>query len=367
MVSFATIITPDVSPAQKQMLVDLLGSFVRYRNANWAPGGRKMRVGTEAIPRKERQWELTLWELEGPESTWQAQLEKFYREKPVFAIVSGISNSNWQPVDDFCQAQKIPCLFPSIPVTPNTENKRYGFYFTEGVAFEAKLLASHLLNAEQPYQKVYQLYKNDKVGQTAAQALTHYLQQKIPVENLALDGPISAEQLKTIANAEHAAVVLWTDVNSTQWPAKFKLKTDSALYFSASMAGMEMAQYPKQLQKQAYVIYPFEIPNKRFEQINKLKTWLSSHTLKLVDQKLQSEIFFNMFVMNETFGEMMDNLVREYMLERTEWIMGQPINVTVYPPLVLGPNQRIVSKSGYIMKFGKTDLEPVADRMVPDL
>jgi len=99
--------------------------------------------------------------------------------------------------------------------------------------------------------------------------------------------------------------------------------------------------------------------------------------LAVVDEPLQAEAFFAVNFLTDTVAGMLDNLYRDYFLERTESMLskaegmkseqqardremlGKPHTLptlhgstTIYPHLGLGPGQRFASKGTYIVHFG---------------
>ena len=60
-----------------------------------------------------REWVIDEWTLTGEAETWSEQLEDYYREGPVFAVVGGTGAGSWQPISEFCERNKVPCLYPS--------------------------------------------------------------------------------------------------------------------------------------------------------------------------------------------------------------------------------------------------------------
>ena len=366
-ISFATIFTPDVSEQQKKIYIDLIQEYFRYRNANWTPGGRKMRVGPEAIPRTERQWDLLVWTLEGDPATWNQQLHAFYKQQPVFAAISGASNTSWDPVAAFCQEQKLPCLFPGINLAPKIEDK-YNFFFSKGVTLDAEILASYLKNATKQHhkaKKIVQVYRNNFMGQQIAGKL-HEKLDGFEIKDVwfdennlhALDDVIkslSAEDL----------VVFWLNKDDFSYIEKINHHQVKNAYFSGYLGNMDAVSYPQSWKKVAKVIYPYEMYDKRMLHTINLNSWLNSHGIALQDEKVQSEVLFDMYLLDDVTGEMMDNLYRDYMIEKVESILSQASNTTIYPSVSLGPNQRLLSKSGYIVKFVNKGFVAVSDRIIP--
>jgi hypothetical protein len=132
------------------------------------------------------------------------------------------------------------------------------------------------------------------------------------------------------------------------------------------------------------------------------------HRFPLVDEAMQTEVFFALNYLTDTTVEMLDNLYRDYLVERAETMMdkregvkseqetrdrlylGKPGDLvrkhgvmtakedvrvsitgqagaaishgtTIYPHLSLGPGQRFASKGGYIVRFADDRGEKLID------
>jgi len=364
-ITFATVITPDVTPEQRKILLDMTNSYYLNRNASWHAGGRRMRMGAELIPRTERDWKSVIWDLKGPENTWHTQLDEYYSNGPVFALTSGISNSTWAPIHNFCEIKKIPCLFPSVSTT-YTKDDSYSFYFSKGTALEASILANYITTEKQTPNKIIQVFRDDVIGRNASQALSDALSDSnIKLKDYILSDDIKDLQkfAKTITSND--VVVFWLNATDITTVTK-AIPPPKQSYFSGLLANDPKSDiFSKKWLTSMKLIYPFELPSKRSQQVNPLKTWLTTYNIPLVDEKLQSEILFNLFLLSTTTAQMIDNLYRDYMVEQIEMLLSQGTNRTTYPWLEIGPNQRFVSKSGYIVKFKGTELVTVSDRIVP--
>lgn len=385
-IRFATVITPDVEPERRKVVIDMMRMAFNQKNgstitANHPTGRRHMISAAEFVLGTERKWELDVWELLGPPESWAAQLEEHYRQQPVFAIVSGVSNSTWQPVHDFCEREQVPCWFPSVALPPATAGF-YPVYFSRGVALEAGVLAKHLRANEHP-QRVVQVYRDDDAGRGAAQALRQALQGSgIRVEDRVLSEGPDALHNAMAGIARKDAAMFW--LRPADVAALGKEPMPAEAYFSAELAGGEHGPFPAAWKNGMRLVYPYELPDRRQVNLDYFHQWLRMRNLPMVDEPLQSEVFFALNFMTDTVAEMLDNLYRDYLMERAENMLSKresgkaeeqarardgmrsaarkvawrqaandatQIGTTIYPHLSLGPTQRFASKGGYIVRF----------------
>ena len=405
-IRFATVITPDVDPARRKVMIDMLRTIFRQKNSSTVtPKQNRTRhhmvTAAEMILGTERSWDLEIWELQGESSTWGAQLTALYRRRPVFALVSGASNSTWQPIHDFCDHEGVPSWFPSVDL-PGQNPSDYAFYFSGGVALEAAVLARHLLDARAAAGRVVQVYRDDEVGRTAAQALRRSLEGKnIAVVDRLVSADLPAEP--ALRGALHSiqpedVVMFWLRSEDVAALGAIKPLVGQS-YFSSLLAKGENAPLSAAWRPQSYLVYPYELPEKRAKNLDTFYAWTHLRKIPIVDLAMQSEIFFALNFMTDTLSEMLDNIHREYLVERAETMLsvregtkseqetrdrvalGRPGDLvkkhgavtmneayripitgnlgsdekthgtTLYPHLSLGPEQRFASKGAYIVKF----------------
>jgi Periplasmic binding protein len=366
---FATIVTPDVDPKPREVMIGMIRKAFTQRNASQEEYSGRMRMPIDLIPRTLRNWQLTVWELQGAPDTWGAQLAEKYRKEPVFAVISGLSNTTWEPVHTFCQQEKLPCMLPSIALPP-TEAAFYPLYYSRGVALEADVLAKHLRNqGEKAPHRLFQIYRDDEVGRGATQALTEALRDSgIQVESRVLSGQEPSglnEALKDISSED--AVMLWlrpADLTAVS-KAVATLPTSNA-YISGFLAKEDYSFVSKAWMPHVRVVYPYELGDKRQKNAASLKKWLKTWNLPLVDEALQTEVFFNLLFLTDLTSQMLDNLYRDYMVERAEDMLSLGSNVSAYPHLSLARGQRFASKGAYIARFASDGkLVAESDWIVP--
>ncbi len=324
------------------------------RNASQEEYSGRMRMPLDLIPRTLRNWTLTVWELQGAPDTWGEQLVEKYRKEPVFAVISGLSNTSWKPIHAFCQQEKLPCMLPSIALPPK-ETAFYPLYYSRGVALEADVLGKHLRSqGEKMPHRLIQVYRDDEVGRSAAQSLTESLRDSgVQVESRVLSGQEPSgldEALKDLSSED--AVMLWlrpadlSAVNKTlpkQLPA--------VAYISGFLAEEDYSFVSKEWTPLIRVVFPYELGDKRQKNVASLKKWLKTWNLPLVNEAFQSEVFFNLLFLTDLTSQMLDNFYRDYMVERAEDMLSLGSNVSVYPHLSLARGQRFASKGAYIARF----------------
>ena len=363
MLHFATIVTPGVDQKQREAMVAMMRSAFTQRNDTQEAHSGRMRMPLDLLPRTLRNWELTVWELKGAPETWGAQLTENYRREPVFAVISGVSNTTWAPVHAFCQQEKLPCLFPSIALPP-AETAFYPLYYSHGVALEANVLARHLRDqGKKAPRRLLQVYRDDEVGRGAAQALTEAMKgSDVQVENRVLQGQEPSglkAALKGLSSKD--TVMLWLRPADLFAVNKAATKQPpAAAYVSGFLAEENYNFVSKAWKPHVLVVYPYELGDKRRKNAATLKEWLKTWQLPLVDEAFQSEIFFNLLFLTDLSSQMLDNLYRDYLVERAEDMLSLGSNVSAYPHLSLARGQRFASKGAYIARFAP-DGKLVAD------
>jgi len=410
-IRFATVITPDVDPMRRKVLIDMMQAIIHQKNGSTENGmkGRSrhhMTSAAEFVLGTERTWDLDVWELQGDPETWGEQLAERYRSQPVFALMSGASSSTWQPVQDFCDHEKIPCWFPSVDLPEKTPSQ-YAFYFSGGVMLEANVLARYLLGSDAPPKHLIQVYRDDRVGRAASQELENALKGSlIKVERREL-GANSAtiDSFQALLKKEKSGdvVVYWLRQDDIALLSKLEPVSGVNNYFSSKLANAELDSLPAKWKANSHLIYLYELPAKREMNLVYFHAWLNMHKFPLIDEVMQSEVFFAMNYMTDTTAEMLNNLYRDYLVERGETMLNKregnkseqetrdrfylgkpgdlirkhgeftakeevrlPISAqttgtaishgtTIYPHLSLGPGQRFASKGGYIVQFANTN------------
>jgi hypothetical protein len=379
---FATIVTPDADPVKRRGMLDVLERYVAQKNrAPLKPSPRMRTSGrtqyAKSMYMANRRWQLHVWELTGPPSTWRAQLEKRLAAEPVFAVLSGLGGSTWAPVHAFCEENQIPCLLPNVEVPVVAERDFYPMYFSKGVLLEAELIARSLLAPDRgtPARLVEQVYRAGDSGEPAAAALAaQLLAAGVKVHATVLPagarGSRVAAALRAAARRGEApgdALVLWLRPGDLGALADVPAGP-AATYVSGLMGGLERAPLPEAWRERARLTYPFDLPGRRGVRLDYPLGWFSFTHIPLVAEQVQTDTYLACSLLADVLNRMADNFVRPYLIEQLQGLLEHRLITGYYPRLSLATNQRFASKGGFVVRFrdpAGTALVPEGDWTVP--
>jgi cytochrome c553 len=392
-IRIASVITPDVDAGRRKVAVEMIRDLVNRKNLGTRPGRRHMVSALEFVLRTERHWEHEIWELSGPKETWLAQLRERQAEKPVFAIASGVVGDG-AALHEFCESEKVPCWFPvadALPVSAGTDF--YGMYFNAGVVLEAQVLAKQVGSPG----RVVQVLSDDAVSLRAADAFDAQ-RGGAASRRLVVGQAPPAELAQALGGlGSNDALLLWlraddlTKVSSLAVPR-------APVWMGTRLADGEQSPLSEPWRAKATMAYTYELPWQRVGNTSAMRAWLGLNNKPLVYETMQSELYFAFNYLNETAGDLLNNLHREYLLERADMMLGrreiaqsnaqmiaqrslrnaalnerlaletqvtartdgvpqvtmaeltaQREGTTVYPRLTLGPGQRFASKGAYLV------------------
>ncbi|MCA1592403.1 MAG: cytochrome c [Acidobacteria bacterium] len=311
-IHFATVVTQGVSPEERRAMLDVMDAYFRWKNADTAR--MLQRPGVSPLYKEDfygayREWVLHVWELKGPPATWPGQLQRYYREQPVFALLSGIGAGSWQPVHDFCEREAVPCLFPhtDLPVVSPTGD--YSLYFSKGLIVEAEALAQRLRDETGAARatRIVQVYRDAVTGLAPARALRHALRG---------DGATRLRD-RVIENNRELTPAFWKSLIKEERPSVLVL-------------------------------------------------WLGQSDFSY--ERIQINTYFALYVAEHSLTRLVENFSREYFIESVEHEMEGSPNPGIFPHLSLGPGQRFASKGSYIVRLPgetKAERETAGDWIIP--
>ena len=360
---FATIITPDADPIKRRGMLDVLEHF--FGTQNVFSGGKSpvSEFSRDFTPITHR-WQLHVWQLTGAPESWGAQLTERLRREPVFAAISGLGGSTWEPVHRFCQRSGLPCLFPNVDLPVVAEDDFYDVYLSKGVLLEAQLIAGRLRQADPgsaqgvgPWRRLVQVYRNGDIGEQAARALRDALPSAgIEVVERALQADADPAHLPDVLTKALAdtrpddVLVLWmrpAEIESL--PAQ--VPRVQAVFVSGIMGGLEFAPLAAPWRQVATMTYPFDLPDRRGAQMDYPLGWMRFKQVPVVDERTQTDTFLACLIASETVTMIGEDLIRDHLLEMLEMHVGTRVVNGYYPRLGLAAGQRFGSKGGFLVRF----------------
>lgn len=381
-IHFSTIVMPDAKLSETKAMLDVLNAFFADKNGGSRSEGKRQAVGSEAMYRSYRRWVLHVWTLTGPENSWSAQLEEAYRKQPVFSVVSGIGNSNWQPVHDFCERVQLPCLFPNTNL-PVSDTAYYSFYLTRGMALEAEVLGKYFVATPGKQGAVVQVFnRHDNSGREAAKLMRDNF-AKAGIQTDLVDWsftgtPDIGSLRKILLDKPSQSVVLWLNGEDVQQLGglNFSAYAPQQIILSASMLGRNIASESNLLGQAMQssvvnirIVYPYELPGKSAQLLLRTKLWLRARKMAVIAETVQANTYLAALITGDAVSHMLDQFYRDYFIERVEHMVARSVVTSVYPRLSLGPGQRFASKGAYLVRYSAqpgTPVEAVTEWIVPE-
>jgi len=363
-VHFATVITPDVSPEKRAAFLQVMRAFFDDKALNEGPDSQR--------------WHLHIWALTGLADTWQAQLNKFNVQQPVYSLISGLGDDEWQAIENFCEENHIPCLFPNINQPGSNQETHFNFYFSRGSQLEADVMAKYINdNAEQlEIKNIVILEQSSVTGLSLATAKKNNLDiPNIPVTMRTFTGDPKAliKDIQRDVNPSTALLLLLNKADllalNEHWPIPGQTKL---IMISGLLGGLENTPLNENWRKRLLMTYPYDPPVRwNHRKDFNLRPWAAAHKIEPFDERMQGNTLAACNLLYEGMLRLRGQYLREYLIENIENYptqMGNAPAPEAYPRFSLGPGQRFSSKGAHIVKFGGKDLRqliPEQEWVVP--
>jgi ABC-type branched-subunit amino acid transport system substrate-binding protein len=377
--SFATVVTDEVPRAEREAMLRTLQAYIDTRNAK--PRHQKKRARAGPFYRREgdiayRDIELVTWELTGPPETWRSQLERHYREHPVFALLGGITTGPWSPVHAFCEENRIPSLFPITDQPVVSETDWYTLYLSKGMHQEGEGAARWLRRVEglDADARIVQLYRRGGRGEVVARAFEATwteLGRPAPGGQILPTGEKEASAfLDTVLKEQRPQVLmLWLGADAAPLLEDLARRPDrpGTVVVAAGLLGEDLSVVPEAAREFTYVTYPYSLPGTKQRAELAVKHWLDARKIPVTNLRLQANIYFLGWMLSGALQGMRNEFYREYFMETMDMMTDQDWAVVGYPRLSFGPGQRYASKGCYLVQLGPgptPELRQVSDWVV---
>jgi ABC-type branched-subunit amino acid transport system substrate-binding protein len=293
----------------------------------------------------------------------------------VFALLGGAAPGSWRPVHDFCERNRVPCLFPTTDLPVIDERSFYSVYFSRGVTLEADSIARHLSDEGLLSLPVVQVYRaHDPRGVVAAAQLRRQIEERggrVTDFIFSDESVLTGEFWRSVAqeNAGGTAV-LWLGGNESAglWQAAAP-DALGRIYLSSSLYGLEPAQIPPDQRGRVFVAHRYEHPGRLPRLLARSTGWLKAKRIYAPEaQWEQANAFFALKMTGGALKAIGAYFVPEYLLENVEHMVDNASYTSVYPRISLAPGQRFASKGAYIAQWPADErarLLPVSDWIAP--
>jgi hypothetical protein len=361
-IALATIITDDVSQADREAMMGPLKVMVGASKSGRLSRMAKLALASDPDSLMNKGYvtlSMAYWELKGPREGWGSQLEAYYKNGPVFAVVGGGSNGDWSPVHKFCEENRIPCLLPLTDLPAISTTDWYTLYFSKGLYQEGEAAAKYLNGSADISQDapVIQVYRNSEKGRAMAKgfedAWVGVNRKKPETRMLTSEETLTAEFWKQFAALhKQAVIILWLspqDLSSiaalAETPDKPKM-----IFLSSSLLGKQMYDLPEKIRKIVYMTYPYRLPED-FNRYQPSPSGLQKSIKSPADYSLiQAKTNFNVMIITKSIFMLKGFLNRDRFLEVVDMMQDETM-VPLYPRLSFGPGQRSISKGCYIVQL----------------
>lgn len=345
-IRFAVVVTDDVPAQDRDALIGPLERAVTYKNRMAlgvdARSSKSRRMLESMLPSKElayRTIELEKWSLKGPPGTWRSQLEEYNRTKPAFALLGGITGGDWKPVHEFCEENRIPCLFPATDYPVVSEHDWYTLYLSKGLQQEGEAAARYLHTLDGPSKPtaILQVVRKSREGEALATGFGRawtVLGRPAPRTVTLAHGESLAKALASLPTEKGVTLVLWDGPESLNELDRHRF---DRVVLSSGYLGKALLSIPEGLRDRASITYPYKLNSQgpgddHLRQISG-RAQLSAQLMAQALMDMRGEYYRDRFL--DAIGMMPDQ------------------DHPVFEHLSFGPGQRYVSKGCYIVQLSK--------------
>jgi hypothetical protein len=362
--AFATIITDDVSPAQYEAMLAPLEQYIQQKNNMvklFKREKRSERMAATMLPSSDIMYKkitLSRWMLKGSPDTWRKQLEEYYRKEPVFALLGGISNGDWQPIHDFSESYHLPCLFPHTDFPVISATDWYTLYFSKGYFQEGEAAARYLNGSDEMQHggKVVQLVRASRKGQTLAEGFRTTWQElgRSDAVTIMLDGdaPVTGDFLQKILLKEKpVALLLWD--GATALPALQHLATNGnnpgPVFVSAGYLESDLWSIPEAARGFTRITYPYRLSQTKTNNSDNNEASKKASPAGIDSEVIMKQSNITAQMLTLSLMDLRGNYYRDNLLDVIGMMKDQ--DSQLYERLSFGPGQRYASKGCYIVQL----------------
>jgi mono/diheme cytochrome c family protein len=367
-IHFAVVVGPGADPVRRDRMLSVLRAFTDYVNSERSAEGRRARGQSPVMrsaPHQTRRWQLHVWELHGPSSGWRRQLEAFHAEQPAFALLSGLVPGGFRPVEEFCEARSVPCLFPNTDLPSTGGEHFYTLYQWRGVTLLADVLAGQLIETAgaTPALPVLQVVGRDEEDVAAAEGLRRRLVDApnaphIVTVELAGQAPNAAFWTRLLRERRYAALVWWSAAPDLTGLAALDAGLLPRVYVAYRNL-LEPPPAPPGLGGYAFAVHPFRSPRDGDRDFSGTLAWLKSHGFKPSGDPIEANTYYAAALAAAALGGSAGSLSpRESLIEAIEYRSDLIAIGPAYSRFSLAAHQHVGAKSARIIRLPDSPDQP---------
>lgn len=377
---FATVVSKNANADDKNAMLSTIAKFVEWLNLetkgnldhpNFSPNYRS------DFAKAFRIWNHEVWELSANPADWPKELAAYYEKQPVFALIGGMADGDWSPMHEFCENNKVPCLFPLTQMPPAEQSGHYSVYFNQGLLLEAKATAKYLLKEKSadPATAMVVFYSEDAEGSNPAKAFTEMLNagktraiDNVPVKDME---SFRHEWTKHVeSHPEVGTVVVWPGRLKGAILSELKalFQKTERIFLPSELLQADLAGLPQEMLPKLYFSYPYELPTAYHPHAFRVRAWMNTRKLEVSNARIQFNTYYALNLLQYSLEHVVDHFSRDYLLEYIEHEAENALNPGTFPRLSLGPEQRFASKGAYLVQIDGPEsqsVKPVSAWIVP--
>lgn len=364
-IELVTIVAADAPASQREAVTTVVRRFAESINGGTRQETRRALASRrhpygERHARMFRRWNVSVWTLEGPAATWPAQLERLYRQKPPFAVISGAAGTEWPVVHRFCEQHELPCILPVTPLPVETGNAYYTIYYSAGVRLEARVTARSIAAvAGDPARRILVLHVDDVLGRAALEAFAAALpeSQRAGLRSLAISPvltPTTQDWAEHVDLGPSDVLVAWLAPPQLQSFAAIAARPTGLprhIYTASTFTDWRTIRAPPQFEQRVHHVFPYRIGEDGRTPFPREDNWLKRRGLSELERIPAAEALFASHIAGEAMFAMADNYSRDYFIETLEHMLDGTEMTTVYPLTTLGTGQRFLAKGAYVLRL----------------
>ncbi|MBI5848236.1 MAG: amino acid ABC transporter substrate-binding protein [Nitrospirae bacterium] len=363
-IKFAAVIAEGADPTAVRSMLTPIEFGIERKNSLALAAKKDSRVSRMSYNMSGNltymQFTLSRWILKGPSTTWRKQLEDYYKAEPVFALLGGITNGDWEPVHRFCEDNGIPDLFPIVDYPVISQKDWYTLYPSRGIQQEGESAAGYIHGMYELFKgrPIVQIIRADHRAEALAAGFRSTWQQTghAPAKEImvAKGEKLTAEKLQQIVSEEKPAVLLiWDDESFLPALSSLAGKPDSPglVIASAPYLGKALWSVPEELRTMLYMTYPYRLPQDDARYDKTVKRILAGKALEIFDPVVIRQSYVTNEVLGKALLDMRGEYYRDFLLDTIGMMADQYF--PLYERVSFGPGQRYASKGCFIVQLGK--------------